>query len=148
MRDYTKIKAWKLADDLTVMIYEQTKLFPREELYGLTNQVRRAAASVAANIVEGSARASQRDYLHFLQMARGSLAETHYFIHLARRLGYLSAADAEQLTGQANQTFACLHGLMQCVENEAAKPTSNKISTRVAAGAAAYLLGVLGHMVA
>lgn len=66
MRDYAKIEAWKLADDLTVAIYEQTRTFPKEELYGLTSQVRRAAYSVAANIVEGSSRESKRDYLHFL----------------------------------------------------------------------------------
>jgi four helix bundle protein len=113
-------------DDLTVSIYDATKTFPREELYGLTSQLRRAASSTAANIVEGSARASQKDYLHFLQIARASLAETHYFIHLAARLGYLNDAGKERLTGQANQTFACLHGLMQCVEREAAPTTKTE----------------------
>ena len=66
MRDYTKIEAWKLADDLTVAIYDRTRLFPREEMYGLTSQLRRAAYSVPANIVEGSARESKKDYLYFL----------------------------------------------------------------------------------
>src|SRR5436305_10633231 len=73
MRDYTKIEAWKLADDLTVAIYERTRLFPREEIYGLTSQLRRAAYSVPANIVEGASRESKRDYLHFLYIARGFL---------------------------------------------------------------------------
>ena len=85
MRDYTKIEAWRLADDLTVEIYEHTKSFPKEELYGLTSQLRRAAYSVPANIVEGSSRESKRDYLHFLYIARGSLSETQYFIHLCQR---------------------------------------------------------------
>jgi len=80
---------WKLADDLTVLIYERTRRFPKEELYGLTSQVRRAASSVPANIAEGSARESQRDYLHFLYIARGSLTEAQYFLHLSHRLGYL-----------------------------------------------------------
>ncbi len=66
MRDYTKIEAWKLADDLTVAVYERTRSFPREEIYGLTAQLRRASYSVPANIVEGSSRDSQKDYLHFL----------------------------------------------------------------------------------
>src|SRR5512135_1355921 len=105
MRDYTKIEAWKLADDLTVMIYERTRSFPREEIYGLTSQLRRASYSVPANIVEGSSRESQRDYLHFLYIARSSLSETQYFVHLAKRLGYLTDADAERLHGQTKQVF-------------------------------------------
>ncbi len=119
MRDYTKIGAWQKADDLTVAIYEVTRLFPREELYGLTSQLRRAAASVAANIVEGSARESKKEYLHFLYIARGSLAEAQYFIHLAKRLDYLDEIKAENLAGQTRHTFAALHGLIAAVEKEA-----------------------------
>jgi four helix bundle protein len=121
MRDYNKIEAWRLADDLTVTIYQRTRSFPREELYGLTSQLRRAATSVPANIVEGSARDSKKDYLHFLYIARGSLAETQYFVHLAHRLGYLAEADAAEVSSQGRQTFACLHGLIQAVEKEAGK---------------------------
>ncbi len=119
MRDYTKIDAWRLADDLTVAIYEITRSFPREELFGLSSQIRRAAYSVPANIVEGSARESKRDYLHFLYIARGSLSETQYFVHLANRLGYLSANSTANLEDQLKQTFACLHGLIRAVEKEA-----------------------------
>ena len=121
MRDYTKIEAWKLADDLTVGVYQATQSFPREEIYGITSQIRRAACSVPANIVEGSSRESKRDYLHFLYISRGSLSETQYFVHLSRRLGYLSDADAERLIGQTKQTFACLHGLIKAVEKETGK---------------------------
>ena len=119
MRNYTKIEAWRLADDLTVAIYEKTKSFPREELYGLTSQLRRASYSVPANIVEGSSRGSKRDYLHFLHIARGSLSESQYFIHLAQRLGYLNEAGRAQLYEQSRHTFACLHGLIKAVEKEA-----------------------------
>jgi four helix bundle protein len=121
MRDYTKIEAWKLADDLTVAVYQATKSFPREEIYGIISQIRRAACSVPANIVEGSSRESQRDYLHFLYIARGSLSEAQYFVHLSRQLGYVSDADAERLIGQTKQTFACLHGLIKVVEKESGK---------------------------
>lgn len=69
MRDFTKIEAWKLADDLTVAIYEGTRAFPREEAYGLTSRVRRASYSVPPNIAEGASRETQRDYLHFLYIA-------------------------------------------------------------------------------
>ncbi len=123
MRDYRKIDAWRLADDLTVAIYEQSRGFPREELYGLTSQLRRAAYSVPANIAEGSSRESQRDYLHFLYIARGSLSEAQYFLHLARRLGFLTEADANRLSTQARESFACLHGLIKAVEKEAGKLT-------------------------
>src|SRR5271157_2591961 len=115
MRDYTKIEAWKLAVDLTVSVYRATQAFPREETYGITSQIRRAACSVPANIVEGSSRESKKDWLHFLYISRGSLSETQYFMHLSRRLGYLSDTDAERLIGQTRQTFACLHGLIKAV---------------------------------
>src|SRR5216117_240231 len=105
MRDYTKIKAWRLADDLTVAVYERTRSFPKGEMYGLTSQLRRASYSVPANIVEGSSRESKKDYLHFLYIARGSLSETQYFIHLSRRLGYLSEEDATELDAQTKATF-------------------------------------------
>ena len=118
MRDYTKIEARRLADDLTVSVYEHTRSFPKQEIYGLTSQLRRAAYSVPANIVEGALRGSKKDYLHFLYIARGSLAETQYFVHLARRLDYLSPEQAEALQRQTKLTFACLHGLIRAVEKE------------------------------
>jgi len=121
IRDYIKIDAWKLADDLTVAIYERTRSFPKEELYGLTSQLRRASYSVPANIVEGSSRESKKDYLHFLDIARGSLSETQYFIHLAKRLGFLSPPEADKLHSQTRQVFGCLHGLIKAVEREAGK---------------------------
>jgi four helix bundle protein len=121
MRDYTKIEAWKLADDLTVAIYQRSRSLPREEIYGLTSQLRRAAYSVPANIAEGSARDSKKDYLHFLYIARGSLTEAQYFIHLAARLGYLNSAEADELIAKTRRVFACLHGLIQAVEKETGK---------------------------
>lgn len=124
MRDYTNIQAWKLADELTVAIYQATKMFPHEEIYGLTSQLRRASYSVPANIAEGSARGSKKEYLHFLYISRGSLSEAQYFVHLAQRLGYLSDTDAERLAGQTRQTFACLHGLIRAVEKEASSAES------------------------
>jgi four helix bundle protein len=122
VRDYTKIRAWQLADDLTVAVYERTRFFPREEVYGLTSQLRRASYSVPANIVEGSSRDSKKDYLHFLYIARASLSpKQQYFIHLARRLRYLSDEDSDTLHQQTKFTFACLHGLIGSVEKEAGK---------------------------
>ena len=121
MRDYTKIEAWKLADDLTVLIYEITRSFPKEELYGLTSQLRRAASSVPANIAEGSARGTQKDYLHFLYIARASLTEAHYFVHLSKRLGYVGDDKLAELESLFRRTFACLIGLISAVEKESGK---------------------------
>lgn len=118
MRDYTKIKAFTMADDLTVSIYQVTKSFPKEEIYGLTSQLRRAASSVAANIAEGSARESRKDYLHFLYIARGSLTETQYFVHLARRLGYIRNDVYGALATRIKSTFALLHGLIEAIQKD------------------------------
>ncbi len=138
MRDYTKIEAWRLADDLTVAVYERTRSFPKEEIYGLTSQLRRASYSVPANIVEGASRQSKKDYLHFLYIARGSLSETQYFIHLAQRLHYLSSEEAGGLQQQTKITFACLHGLIRAVEKEA-----GKLSKLVATATSLIVIGLM-----
>ena len=115
MRDYTKIQAFQLADDLTVSVYELTKTFPKNELYGITSQLRRAAYSIASNIVEGAARKTAKDYLHFLYIARASLSEVHYFIHLAKRLKYMSAPAADDMFKSIDRVTRCLTGLIKAV---------------------------------
>ncbi|MBI1761129.1 MAG: four helix bundle protein [Acidobacteria bacterium] len=117
-RDFMKIKAWQLADDLVVAVYGTTKTFPREELFGLTSQLRRAAYSVPANIAEGANRSSKKDYLHFLSIAAGSLAETRYFLHLSNRLGYLADANYQQFCAQAEETSKTLSGLVAAIQKE------------------------------
>ncbi len=115
MRNYRNLGVWQHADELTVQIYRVTQKFPSTEMYGITSQLRRAAYSVPANIAEGSGRESNADYLRFLSIAQGSLAETEYFLHLAHRLEYLDEVDWNRLTGQVNQTFAALIGLMKAI---------------------------------
>jgi len=78
MRDHKKLRAFELADEIALLIYKVTKDFPKEEIYGLTSQMRRAAVSVPSNIVEGCARESQTEYLRFLEIAFASLRELHY----------------------------------------------------------------------
>lgn len=119
MRDYRKIHAWQEADELAVAVYKVTAGFPREELYGFTSQIRRAAVSVAANIVEGSARGTNKEYLHFLYTARGSLSEVQYMIHLAARLSYISEVSHKELEAGTKSVFVRLHGLIRAVEREA-----------------------------
>ena len=115
MRNYKNLGVWQNADELTFQIYRVTRNFPPEEIYGITSQLHRAAYSVPANIVEGAARESNVEYLRFLSMARGSLAEVEYFLHLANRLDYLSESDSKQLTKLVNYTFAALSGLVKSI---------------------------------
>jgi len=88
IRNYRELAVWQLGMDITVKVYEATKSFPSDERFGLTSQLRRAVASVPANIAEGHARSSTKDYLRFVAIAIGSLAETATFIELAGRLNY------------------------------------------------------------
>ncbi len=117
-RDYRKIKAWQLADDLVVLIYKSTTNFPKSELYGLISQIRRAVVSTAANIVEGASRKTKPDYSHFLYIARGSLAEVGYYIHLSKRLGFISSDEYVRLNKLQQETASTLYGLIKSVEIE------------------------------
>ena len=117
MRDHTKLRAFELADDLALLVYRVTANFPREELYGLTSQMRRAAVSIPSNIVEGCARDSQADYLRFLYMAFGSLRELHYQISLSKRLGFLSNEDSSVLEPKVVETEKVLSGLIRSLRD-------------------------------
>lgn len=113
MRDHRKLRAFELADKLALEVYGHTQRFPREEQFGLTSQMRRAAVSVASNIVEGCARQSEGDFLRFLDMSYGSIRELEYQLSLASRLGYLQQQDYESLASQAEETGKVLHGLIR-----------------------------------
>jgi four helix bundle protein len=115
MRDHKKLRAFELADQLALFVYKQTKDFPREEVFGLTSQMRRAAVSVASNIVEGCARNSVADYIRFLDMANGSVCELEYQISLADRLGYVP--DAAELNALVVETAKVLNGLIRSLRN-------------------------------
>lgn len=88
MRDHSKLRAFELADELVLLIYEVSKKFPKDEIYGLTSQMRRASVSIPSNIVEGCGRESDKEFSRFLEMAFGSLRETHYQWTVAVRLQY------------------------------------------------------------
>jgi four helix bundle protein len=115
-RDYTKIKAWQIADELALLVYKTTKGFPKSEIWGLTSQMRRAAVSVPANIVEGSARRNRNEYLQFLYIAISSLAELNYYIKLAKELEYLDGKRYEELWPKAQEGLKTLQGLISYIE--------------------------------
>lgn len=117
MRDHTKLRAFELADQLALVVYEATRTFPKDEQFGLTSQMRRAVVSCASNIVEGCARHSESDYLRFLDMAYGSVREVEYQALLAHRLGYLSADAYASLHDQCVETSKVLSGLIRSLRS-------------------------------
>ncbi|MDD2706722.1 MAG: four helix bundle protein [Verrucomicrobiae bacterium] len=113
MRDHTKLRAFELADEVAILIYRITRGFPKEEIYGLTAQMRRGAVSVPSNIVEGCARESQDEYLRFLEIAFSSLRELHYQCGLAKRLGYSDEHDFAALDSKIQETEKVLGSLVR-----------------------------------
>lgn len=144
-RDFRNIRAWQFADDLTVLVYSKTKKFPKEELYGVTSQIRRAAVSVPTNIAEGASREHKREYLHFLYVARGSLSETEYLLHLSRRLEYFDDADYHELNKLREDTGKLLHGLIRSVKSET-KLLSRIIAFLTSSLVLGISLKVVGHV--
>lgn len=118
MRDHRKLKAFELADRLTLAVYEQTRCFPKEEIFGLTAQLRRAAISVPSNIVEGCGRNAEADYLRFLDIAYASSREIQYQLSLAERLGYLQADVHRELLALSVETSKVLAGLITALRGQ------------------------------
>jgi four helix bundle protein len=90
MEDFKKLKIWSKAHELTLLIYQRTRSFPKDEMYGLTSQIRRASASIGANIAEGCGRRSDPEMRRFIQIARGSASELEYHLLLANDLHFLA----------------------------------------------------------
>jgi four helix bundle protein len=120
-RDHRKLRVFGMADDLAVRVYHLTGSFPREERFGLTAQLRRAAVSVAANIVEGCARATPREYGSFLNIAFGSAAESRYLLQLSFRLKFVSDADFKAADAAFDALLGALGKLLQAVSRMPSK---------------------------
>jgi len=116
MKDFKELRVWTKAHELTVLIYSMTRTFPKEEIYGLTSQVRRSAASIGANIAEGCGRRSDGEMTRFLQIARGSASETEYHLLLARDLGFLPEGDYKKAEQRVAEIQRMLTSLVQKVQ--------------------------------
>ena len=113
MQDFRKLKVWERSHDLTLRVYELTAQFPREEIYGLTSQIRRACASIPTNIAEGCGRESPADFARFLQIAMGSASETEYLIQLSHDLKYFNAHQYVELTDEIVRIKKMLTALLR-----------------------------------
>jgi four helix bundle protein len=119
MRDHKKLKVFQLADRLVLGIYESTRTFPTDERYGLTSQLRRAAVSIGANIVEAASRPSKADYARLLGIAYGSARELEYELSIAHRLRYLDETTARYLLDLVSQTGRALRALVVSLQPRA-----------------------------
>jgi four helix bundle protein len=118
MKDFRELKVWEKAHQLTLAVYQATTAFPKEELYGLTSQMRRSAASIPTNIAEGCGRGSDDDFRRFLQIAMGSASELEYHVLLAHDLGYLAAGDGDRLTAAIIEVKRMLASLITKIRND------------------------------
>jgi four helix bundle protein len=111
-RNYKDLLAWQKAMDLVTVCYKLTANFPASERYGLTDQLRRAAVSIPANIAEGQGRQYDAEFVRFLYIASGSLAELETHIQIAQRLDYINQLTAGQMLEQTTEVARLLHGLI------------------------------------
>jgi len=115
--DFEDLEVWQESQNLAVDIYRITKSFPSDEKFGITNQLRRAASSISANIAEGFGRTSPKDKLRFYQIGYGSLLEVKSFLHLSQRLDYIDDAKTEELLSQAVSCQKLLNAFMRPLRN-------------------------------
>ncbi len=123
LKSYGELIAWQKAMDLVQMVYETVRAFPKEEIYGLMSQLKRAAVSVPSNIAEGQGRKSTREFIHHLSIAYGSLMEVETQILIAVRLGYLSQEDAVPITKQTSEVGRLINGLSNALINKQTETT-------------------------
>ena len=117
LKSYQDLEVWKKSIDLAETVYRLSAQFPPDEKYGLSSQVRRSVVSIAANIAEGAERQGTREFLQFLGIASGSLAETETFLILAQRLGMASPDQVAPILNQAGEIGRMLNGLKRSLHS-------------------------------
>lgn len=115
---FKNLKAWQEGHNLVLAIYKITKNFPQDEKYRLVDQLCRAASSVPANLVEGGARHTKREYLQFAYQAKGSLEETKYHLLLSKDLNYINEAEYTDLLTQADRAATLINGLISYLKKQ------------------------------
>lgn len=128
IKNHKDLKVWQEAVELSVICYDVTKRFPREEQFGLVSQMRRAAISIASNIAEGAARTGSKEFVQFLYISLGSASELDTQIEIAKRIGLGELSDLERLQLQANMISRMLQGLIRSVKRKNLK-TQSPITT-------------------
>lgn len=113
MKDFKNIEIWKRSHKLTLEIYKSTQCFPKEEIYGLTSQIRRAVSSIPTNIAEGCGRRTNAELANFLNIASGSASEVEYEILLAKEIGYISNEQYESWTREIGELRSMLAAYMR-----------------------------------
>lgn len=113
MKDFRTLQVWEKSHCLTIELYKETKCFPKDEVYGITSQLRRATSSVPTNIAEGCGRGSDKDFSRFVQIAMGSASETEYLILLSGDLNYLTKEATEKYIDQINEIKKMLVALIK-----------------------------------
>lgn len=119
MRPHHKLEAWSKKIELVTDVYKNTERFPKEERYGLTGQIRRAAVSIPANLAEGAGRHSKKEFAHFLSNSQGSASELETELVIAHRLGYLDETSFARLIAQLERIGWLITGLRRHVSFEA-----------------------------
>ena len=112
-KPHKKLDLWNAAMELAVAVYKITELFPKEERYSLTDQIRRAVSSVPGNVAEEAARQTKKEFINYLHMAQGSLSELDTHLELSRRLGYLEQESWASLDKQVERIDKMLSGLIR-----------------------------------
>jgi len=118
MQNFKELKVWEKAHQITLSIYKVSAKFPKEEIYSLTNQLRRASASIPANIAEGCGKNTQADLANFLNISLGSANETEYFLILSKDLDYLTEEEFSILSNSINEVKAMLISLIGRVRSK------------------------------
>ena len=116
IKTHKDLDVWKKSVSLVTLIYEMTKGFPKDELYGLTNQIRRSAVSIPSNIAEGSARKGNKEFAQFLYIGLGSLSELETQLIISSNLKYISSERCEQIMNDLNDIRRMLVGLIKYVK--------------------------------
>jgi four helix bundle protein len=116
IKSYKNLEVWQKSMDLVILCYQSTKDFPKNEFYGLAGQLQRSAVSIPANIAEGRARKHSKEFIQYLSIAYGSLAELETHIQIAQRLNYISSTKTDQLLERTAEVGRMINGLRKSIE--------------------------------